>query len=698
MAVSRRDNKKLVDGSSIENKKLKAQWFDKKCVLRYVIKFFICRILFVILLCFIFGLASLSAGEPGTTGANFLKIGVGARPIGMGEAFTAVSGDIYSIYWNPAGLIGIRHPEMTFMYNSHFQDITQQFGAYVLPIRKKRKGSLRNTDMTTERVFGWAFNYLSMKDIDGYDAGGNAIANVKAYDVAGILSYTESLSERISLGSNLKFVSQKLWEEGSRSYALDLGLLYKRNIGKSRLKSDSLNLGLCVQNLGTKVKFIQEEGSLPLTMRLGVAYLKTIYGEPLTISLDGIMPNDNDFYIGMGAEYWIRDLIGLRLGYRTGEDLGSGLRMGIGLNASVLSVDYAFVPYGELGNTHRINLNFKFMPLKGPQYVDESIRKHLRLGERYYESGDLVAAYKEFRNVSDIDPTYPGVRQYQREIEKSIKELAEKRRRDKINRLLAKAKYLYNNGKLIEAKEVFEDILILEPGNNQARDYLKNIDENTKTILKDKVGMFYKSGEIYYKEGKYDKAIEEWEKVLAIETKNAEVKKMIEKTRNMIKAIQKNRAVKSLYEKGKKYYDRKKWEEAIKNFGRLLKIDKKHKDARQYIIKAQRYLSKEYYDKGQRLYEKGRLKESEKLLAKVVRMDPKNRKAKDLLDIVQSKLYQINMEKAEKLYQEGLDAYGNGDLKKAASLLEKVLKFRLEHLKAKKALELIKKELEDKKQ
>src|SRR4029077_8125627 len=42
--------------------------------------------------------------QVGTSGAQFLKIGPGARPVGMGEAFTGVPDDIHAIYWNPAGL------------------------------------------------------------------------------------------------------------------------------------------------------------------------------------------------------------------------------------------------------------------------------------------------------------------------------------------------------------------------------------------------------------------------------------------------------------------------------------------------------------------------------------------------------------------------------------------------------------------
>src|SRR5207302_10246043 len=54
--------------------------------------------------------------QVGTSGAAFLKIGPGARPAAMGEAFTGVADDIHAIYWNPAGLATLRSPELTGMH------------------------------------------------------------------------------------------------------------------------------------------------------------------------------------------------------------------------------------------------------------------------------------------------------------------------------------------------------------------------------------------------------------------------------------------------------------------------------------------------------------------------------------------------------------------------------------------------------
>ncbi len=41
---------------------------------------------------------------PSATGFTFMKVGVGARPVAMGQAFTGVADDANALFYNPAGL------------------------------------------------------------------------------------------------------------------------------------------------------------------------------------------------------------------------------------------------------------------------------------------------------------------------------------------------------------------------------------------------------------------------------------------------------------------------------------------------------------------------------------------------------------------------------------------------------------------
>src|SRR5205814_753634 len=75
---------------------------------------------------------AFSSDNRGTTTANFLKLGAGARAVSMGEAYTAVSNDATALFWNPAGLA--RLPEhggsATFMHAPYVESSFYDYGAF----------------------------------------------------------------------------------------------------------------------------------------------------------------------------------------------------------------------------------------------------------------------------------------------------------------------------------------------------------------------------------------------------------------------------------------------------------------------------------------------------------------------------------------------------------------------------------------
>ena len=76
-------------------------------------------------------LPALVAAEDGSAGLAFLKLGVGARPIALGDAYTAVGGDVSSIYWNPAGMMAVEGTDVGLMHAEWFQDIRYEFAGGV---------------------------------------------------------------------------------------------------------------------------------------------------------------------------------------------------------------------------------------------------------------------------------------------------------------------------------------------------------------------------------------------------------------------------------------------------------------------------------------------------------------------------------------------------------------------------------------
>lgn len=51
---------------------------------------------------------------------EFLYLGVGGRPLALGGAYVAESGDVLSGYYNPAGLSAIKGQQALFMHSETF--------------------------------------------------------------------------------------------------------------------------------------------------------------------------------------------------------------------------------------------------------------------------------------------------------------------------------------------------------------------------------------------------------------------------------------------------------------------------------------------------------------------------------------------------------------------------------------------------
>jgi len=287
---------------------------------------------------FIFtGSSNIYAAGKGTFGAPFLIIGGGVRAIGMGGAFCAVADDATTIYWNPGGLTNISDKEITAAYTRWFADITHAFLGYAQPLNEKN-------------ALGAGLLYLGATDAKR-DEWGEEIGSFDIAEMAPTIGHAHKFGNRVSIGTSVKYISQKLEDESASGFAFDIGGLYKTPI-------ENLTLGISIQNIGTEIKFIEEGDALPSNIKLGAAY-KVI--EDLTLALDTNLPSDGEIYVCIGGEYWVTNIMALRVGYRTGPaDEGSGLTAGAGFRAGKILLDYAFVPYGDLGNTHRISLGMKF--------------------------------------------------------------------------------------------------------------------------------------------------------------------------------------------------------------------------------------------------------------------------------------------------------------------------------------------------
>lgn len=303
-------------------------------------------LVFLVSLIFVGG--NCFAAGAGTSGAQFLQLGVGARPTAMGEAFVGVADDVHSINWNPAGLSQIDNRQATFMHNQYLVDTAYEYAAYAQPI------SLDNPSLG---VVGIGIAYLNYGEMAHLSASGEDLGTFTASDLGITLSYGAPLPVempgKISAGANVKILSSKIEEESASGFALDLACLYKTPV-------EGLDAGLSIQNIGTTYKFIEEADPLPLTIKLGAGY--RLLEDSLLLAMDVNMPNDSEVNVGIGVEYKPINMLAVRVGYNSSSSNVTDLSCGLGFiwEQYGIGIDYAWVPYGDLGQSHRISLVGRF--------------------------------------------------------------------------------------------------------------------------------------------------------------------------------------------------------------------------------------------------------------------------------------------------------------------------------------------------
>ena len=279
------------------------------------------------------------------------RVGTSARAIALGGAYVAAANDITAINYNPAGLAQLRSNEIMGQHTEWIGGISHDFLAAAMP-----------TEMGT---VGVSVIYLSEGNIEGRDENRNKIASFSAYDVATTISYSRTVNREFKAGGSVKLIDQKIADESAMGVAMDFGLLYEPNNLFSYLPS-GLTFGMAVQNLGPQMKFISDGYNLPLTAAAGVGYSLTDFA---TLAFDVKRKiYDRKTEVSFGTEFAPITPLALRVGYlksMAGDSAISfskvrGVSGGVGVKVMNFSTDYAFTPYGDLGNAHRISFSTKF--------------------------------------------------------------------------------------------------------------------------------------------------------------------------------------------------------------------------------------------------------------------------------------------------------------------------------------------------
>ncbi|MBN1782608.1 PorV/PorQ family protein [bacterium] len=336
----------------------------------------IITILVIIGFCLNLPVHTEEVSKTGTTAAGFLSIDVGARAVAMGGAFVSMADDASAMYWNPAGIARFTQPQANFTHMRWIADITQNYMGFALPLKQSGTIGINATFMTTDQMERTTV-YNPMGTGEMFSVGSYAFG----------LCYGVNLTDRFSVGLNVKLIHEKIYHSTANGLAFDVGTLFTTRL-------HGLKIGMSISNYGTKMQMsgqdmlvqvdvdksvsgnnsninaylATDKFDLPMLFRVGISMdvLQGAGNSHLNLSVDALHPNDDTESINSGLEYVYNDMFAIRGGYHalfardseTGFSLGSGVKINL-LGNFIVNIDYAYMDFGMLDYIQMVTLSLQ---------------------------------------------------------------------------------------------------------------------------------------------------------------------------------------------------------------------------------------------------------------------------------------------------------------------------------------------------
>lgn len=279
----------------------------------------------------------------------------GTRPLSMGGAFSAVSDDVHGIYWNPAGLAGVKHFDLTYTRWLNRRDSVNYddfaAGAVSLGICTLAVGLTYNHDIKTEWSHPWYKRYLINKEENRYINCGCGV----------------SLGKDLSLGVNVNTLKTDYhgidvktgapFSCSDDTYLFDLGMLWRVSSG--------ITFGVLAQNLNEPRMYypeIRKGEKYIFNLRPGIAW-RPLKDVVLTADVyDALNNSQDDRDVRVGMEAWALNNLAVRLGrYQVFDSRLKADTAGFGWKFAGWKVDYGFMYWEAIGDVqHMLALGYAY--------------------------------------------------------------------------------------------------------------------------------------------------------------------------------------------------------------------------------------------------------------------------------------------------------------------------------------------------
>lgn len=254
------------------------------------------------------------------TFSAYCQYNPGAKQISLSNSDVALSNDVFSIFNNPAGLSQMNWREIGVFYSPAPFGLSELANGYIA--------------------------YHEPTSIGSFGLGGMSYGFELYHEAKVAISYSYNYQNKFFAGATLNYHTISIQNYGNDgAFYIDLGgLAYLTNY---------LRFGFVIQNIN-RASFGDEKDQIPVVINAGFSYDVT---DEATANF--AIQKDIDFKpsLQFGINYDIIDNLSLRTGFANEPSRYSA---GIGINYSIISLDYAIFTHNDLGITHQAGVIISF--------------------------------------------------------------------------------------------------------------------------------------------------------------------------------------------------------------------------------------------------------------------------------------------------------------------------------------------------